>query len=266
MRSLCFEKSMTITDRSSLSDAVTVTTDAFIKDMIDPQNLVADHVIHRSPGDFPAKKGKAIFSVAQKEQDRASVTLHLYEPALIGIPALALQGWVDLVLAGHIAIDHDNAHRLNFSRSILPLINVSGMAIQVMRYLVYHLENGQKQAMAARLLLEMAHDRELLHYLLYRISPSKNDRENYDHLIPHHWTRAIVVCKKFQEYVVVSSLDRWSNSADTTSFWRSCNDYLLPEDVHLLKRLAEIAHSDHDNSYSDQLIAMFKAVRTNLLT
>ena len=265
MRLLRFEESMTIVDRQSLSDAVTVTIDAFVDDMIHPQPITAEHAIHSTSTSFPAKKEEVVFPVAHSDRGRSFITIHLYEPALFGIPALALQGWIDLILARHIISNHDNNHQFNFRRSILPLMNVSGMAKQVIRYLVFHLENGLKQAKSARLVLDMAHDQELLHYLLFRISPSKDDQDNYNHLIPHHWTRAIVVCKKFQEYAVVSLLQQRSQFGEITSFWRSSHDYLLPEDIYLLKRLADISNSENETSYSDQLITMFKVVHTHLL-
>ncbi len=232
-----------------------------------PEHPLAVHyIIHENLADFPGNKGEPILSHPQNKNDISPLTLHLYQPSLIDIPALALQGWLDLALAVQVIKCRPTEGRFNFKREILPLINVSGMATQVMRYLVFQLEISLQQVMAVKLILDMAHDQSLLYYFYFRIAPSEEDEKNYKNLVPHHWTRSIFLCKKLRQHTSVALLARQGEFVTLNSFWWSCHDYFLPEDRNLIEELAEISHRFEQMSFSDQLVAMFKKLKTHLLT
>ncbi len=134
-----------------------------------------------------------------------------------------------------------------------------------MRYLVSHLERGLKQAMAIQMVLDMTHGRPLLYYYYLNICPSQEDQSSYQHLVPHHWTRAIFICKKSGQHAAVALLARQGLFTELTSYWWACHNYILPEDRNLMEELADISHKFKEMRFSDQLVAMFQAVKTHLL-
>ena len=55
-------------------------------------------------------------------------------------------------------------------------------------------------------------------------------------------------------------------SGDLKSYWMKAHDYLLLEDITLLKILAGIPEELQDAHYSDKVAEMFKKVKIRLLT
>lgn len=227
--------------------------------------LAVDYVVHESLSPFPGRKGEAITSQSPTKTDISPLTLHLYQPDLIGIPVLALQGWLDLELAGQTVKYRPVKNRFNFKRDILPLINAGGMAIQVMRYLVFHLEASLNQVMAVRVVLDMAHAQSLFYYYYQTINPSDEEKRSYKNLVPHHWTRAIFLCSKLKDHAAVTLLARQGVFIELKTFWWSCHDYFLPEDKRMMEDLTDISHRFEKMPVSDQLVAMFKTVKLHLL-
>jgi len=134
--SLPIEPDSTISDAAALSEYASIFIAEFKESFSGEQPLSVDYTLHQSPSAFPGASDDQIPSCVYSQKRGARLNIHLYQPALIGIPTLALQGWLDLELASHVLTCRPDALQFNFRRDILPLIDVSGMAVQVMRYLL----------------------------------------------------------------------------------------------------------------------------------
>lgn len=259
------EPNATISDAEALSEYASNFISEFKNKFSEDRPLNVDCIIRQIPSGFTRTSDGQNLSPVYTQLEGSRLKIHLYRPALIGIPAMALQGWLDLELAYHVLNLRRDAFQFNFQRNILPLINVSGMALQVMRYLVSHLEAGLKQAMAVQMVLDMVHGQSLFYYYYWHIGPCEADKDSYRHLVAHHWTRAIFICKKSRDYVAVALLARQGLFAELKSYWWACHDYILPEDRHLMDELAAISHEFDQMRFSERLIAMFKTVQSYLL-
>lgn len=85
------------------------------------------------------------------------LTLHLFADVLVGLPRIVLQGAMDLELSLYTLRMHPRGLRFNFSRSILPLLPVSGMGVQIIRHLVLQIEDGVKRQLATQRLMNGRH-------------------------------------------------------------------------------------------------------------
>jgi hypothetical protein len=193
------------------------------------------------------------------------LTIHLCEEDLVGIPQLALQGWLDLELSGWVVKRQPELYRFNFRKDILPLFTVSGSAVQFTRHLVAHLEAGLKKYLATRMIIDMGHGLPQLYYYFLQINLSHSDRESYQRLVPHHWIRADFLCKKFKVYLCVALLADQGFSIALKSYWWDCHSYILPQDRALLEKLAAVPSLYAERSYSYKLVQIFAAVKRHLL-
>lgn len=221
--------------------------------------------LHRNPSPRLTEDANNMPLPVRSESDGRRIILHLSIPDLVGIPALALQGWLDFELASIIIRRQHTLYRYNFKQDILPLFQVSGMAVQFIRYLVFHLEDCLKRAISTDIIQKMEHGRPLAYYYYLMTAPSAEEKQSYQNLIPHKWTRAIFICKKSKDFVPVTLLDAGGYLPALASFWRRCHAYLLPEDLELMQDFVSAFLTNRQHRFADQIVAAFEAIKSSLL-
>ena len=256
----------TILNADDLAVQAAMSVEAFKAEFALSAPLNVSLSFHRNPSIRQAEGSDKMRPPVFSESDDHRVMLHLNIPDLVGIPTLALQGWLDFELAATVIRRQQTLYRYNFKRDILPLFQVSGMAAQFIRYLVSHLEDCLKRALRADMILNMNHGLPLAYFYYLITVPSAAEKRSYQKLVPHKWTRAIFVCKKSKEFVPVALLDAGGYLPTLASFWWRCHAYLLPEDRELIQRLAAAFLSHRRDRFSDQMVAAFEAVKSDLLT
>lgn len=220
---------------------------------------------HRDQANRLAEGAAKTTPPVYSESDDHRSVIHLSTPDLIGIPSLALQGWLDSELAAIVIQRRHTVYRYNFKREILPLFQVSGMAVQFIRYLVSHLEDCLKSAIRAEIIIGIEHGLPLAYYCYLMTAPSAEEKQDYQNLLPHKWTRAIFMCKKGKEFLPVALLDAGGYMPALASFWRRCHAYLQPEDRELLQKLAAAFRAHRQHRFSDQMAAVFEVIKSDLL-
>jgi hypothetical protein len=191
--------------------------------------------------------------------------LNLYEKDLIGIPPLVLQGWLDIEIFSYIIRKHNELHRFNFERDILPLYYVSGAAVQLMRYLVHQIDIGLRQALATNMILDAGHGLPLLYYYFYTIGPAEEDKEDYRRFFPHCWLKAIFLCKKFADFQSIYLLKSSGITPEIERYWWQCHSHLITEDRKFLEMLVSTTHQYRGETFAFRLVEIFKLVKTNIL-
>ncbi len=93
--------------------------------------------------------------------------------------------------------------KFNFSRSILPLMPVSGLGLQILRHLVLQIEEGLKRKMATRQLVDGRHGPAQIVYLFHQIAPPADEALACRRMADHAWMRALFLSRKFKEYAAV---------------------------------------------------------------
>jgi hypothetical protein len=193
------------------------------------------------------------------------LTIHLYEKDLMGISPLALQGWLNMELARrHLQVE-PSVFRVNFDKEFRHLINISGSGLQMVRHMVAHLETGLNNLIAAQMVIEMGNSMALLYYYTYKISPSIEEKENYQRFYPHQWIRAIFLCRKNKAFAPVALMANKGIAAELASYWWDCHAYILPEDKRFLETLFFLANQNPVKQFSKTLLDMFKFVKSQLL-
>ena len=192
------------------------------------------------------------------------LTIHLCEEYLMGISPLALQGWLDMELARrHLQVE-PSVYRFNFDKEIRPRTKISGSGLQMVRHMVAHLETGLRNLIAAQMIIEIGNSAALLHYYTYRISPSVEEKENYQRLFPHQWIRAIFLCRKNKRFAPVALLADKGIAVELASYWWNCHAYISQEDKRFLETLFSLANQNPVKQFSDNLVDMFKFVKSQL--
>ncbi|MFZ0135016.1 MAG: hypothetical protein WAK95_20945 [Desulfobacterales bacterium] len=261
-------QSMTPTDiilnADDLARRAAVFVAIFEKKLAPSAPLNATFAFHREPSSTEGSEQARPAVFSEWTDDR--IVIHLDVPSLVGIPSLALQGWLDFELAAIVVRRQPALYRYNFKRDIFPLFPVSGTAIQFIRYVVSHLEACLKRAGRTELILKMEHGQSLAYYH-YQTTATAADEEirSYRNLAPHKWMRAIYVSKKSKEFVPVALLDAGGCLPGIASLWWRCHAYLLPEDQKILQKVAAAFLSHRHDRFSEQMVAAFEAVRSDLL-
>jgi hypothetical protein len=262
---LPFDLSVTVSSVEVLSQLASRFIGEFEKRLSPDRPLDVDLVLHETRSGFTDPPTGCSRPMVLAKQEGTRTILHLCGPDLVGIPVSAFQGGLDLALAAVVLGRRKDEFQFNFRREILPLMNVSGTAKQVIRYLVFHLEAVVKQHKAVELVLDMAHGLPLCAYYYTLISPSNEDRENYGNLVPHHWTRAIFISKQCKEHTAVVFLAQQGIFAELEAYWWACHDYILPEDKRLMKELGRISNKTNPMGFSKRVVALFETIKSNLL-
>ena len=197
--------------------------------------------------------------------ENQKVTIYLRDEALLGIPQLALQGWLDMELARRQLELEPTTYRVNFDKEIRPLFYTGGSGLHLVRHMVVHLETSLKNLIAAQMVIEIGNGRPLLYYYTYKINPSIEETENYQRLFPHHWIRAIFLCKKNKGFAPVALLADKGIAAELESYWWDCHAYISPEDKRFLKTIFRLSNQNPVKHFSETLVEMFKFVKSQLL-
>ena len=255
----------TILNADDLALRASMFVEAFEEDIALSAPLNVSLSFHRNPSTPLAEGADKMRPPVFSESDNHRIIIHLNVSDLVGIPSLALQGWLDFELAAITIRRQHILYRYNFKKDILPLFQVSGMAVQFIRYLVFHLEDCLKRALCTDMILKMEHGLPLAYYYYMITAPSAEEKQSYQKLVPHKWTRAIFVCKKSKEFVPVSLLDTGGYLPLLASFWWRCHAYLQPEDRKLMQKLAAVFLSNRQHRFSDQMVAAFEAIKSDLL-
>jgi hypothetical protein len=255
----------TISNAEDLALRAATFAEAFEENVALSAPLNVSFSLHRNPS-TPLTEGvnqahPPVFS----ESDDHRIIIHLSIPDLVGIPSLALQGWLDFELAAIVIQRQHTLYRYNFKQDILPLFQVSGMAAQFIRYLVSHLEDCLKRALRTDMIIKMEHGLPLAYYYYLMTVPSAEEKQSYQNLVPHNWTRAIFICKLSKEFLPIAFLDAGGYLPTLASFWWRCHAYLLPEDRKLMQKLVAAFLSNRQHRFSDQIVALFDAIKSDLL-
>ena len=193
------------------------------------------------------------------------LTVHLDEKTLMGISPLALQGWLDMELARCQLALEPSTYQVNFNKKIRPLINVSGSGLHIVRHMVTHLEDSLKNLIAAQMVIAIGHGSSLLNSGHHKIGPSIEDADNYQRLFPHHWIRAIFLCKKSKAFMPVALLANTGIAMELESYWWNCHHYVLTPDKQFLKTLFILSKQNPVKYFSETLVEMFKVVKSEFL-
>ena len=193
------------------------------------------------------------------------LVLKLCVEKFTGMPALAFQGWLDLEIFSYVIQKQPELCRFNFQKDILPLFNVSGSAVQFIRYLIHQLELGLRQSIATEMILNAGHGLALVYYYYHSLPPAEKDKQDYQRLLPHLWLKAIYLSKKFGDFTSVYLLGRRGINSAIEPYWWRCHDHLIADDRALLKNMASTSHRYSEEPFALRLVEICKMVNTNLL-
>jgi hypothetical protein len=251
----------TISSPSELAELTTRFIDQFCSRMAFPSALNIQ--VDRHPKDDIDRSPYA--GPLHTTLENQKLTIHLYEKDLMGISPLALQGWLAMELARrHLQLE-PSVYQVNFDKKIRPLINISGSGLQMVRHMVAHLETGLKNLIASQIVIEMGNSMALLYYYTYKITPSVEEKENYQRLYPHQWIRAIFLCRKNMRFAPVALMADKGIAAELVSYWWTCHTYISPEDKRFLETLFYLSNQNPVKHFSETLVEMFKFVKSQLL-
>lgn len=241
--------------------------DEFLKKTVVYPPLVIELIFyptHRAFKEDP-KRSYAGTIFSERQEDRFSI--HLCKACLKDITYLALQGMLEREMALCIQKLQLEFYCCNFKREIFPIMPVTGLAENHMREVVEKLECALKNYLATQMLIEMRLGLPQVYFYFFKINPDIADPENYQVVIPHHWTRALFLCRKLIEFMSIFLLEKRNVDfcRDLKSCWLKYNDYLLPEDLNLLETLASLPDQQDSSPYPAKLVEMFKHVKTQLL-
>jgi hypothetical protein len=213
---------------------------------------------------YKAKTQMSHLGPIYSEKQDNCLTVHVCEAALKGIPLLALQGWLEQELTCCLLKLQPELYQFNFSKQILPLVRVSGSAVNLLRHMVEHLKHGLNRFLATRIIIDSGEGLSQVCFCLFKMDPSLEERDNYHRIIPHRWIRASFLCEKLKEFVSISLLaDRNIVFAmNLKSVWWKHHEYLTNEDRIFLEDLVIIPDKYSDAPYSMKLIEMFRKLQS----
>jgi hypothetical protein len=199
------------------------------------------------------------------EGDRVICTLKLAD--LTGVPQLALQGMVDMVLAKAIMERDSQRYHLNFSRQILPLFPVSGSGVNFIRYIVECLSKGLKQYIATKSLISIGHGPPQAHLLFFKMDFPREDVSTCQMVAPHSWTKAVFLCRRIETYMALRALSSHgvAFSIQLQEAWEQGHEYLTGEDRAFLNKLVSILEQSAESSFSELMVQLFLVVRDRYL-
>jgi len=258
------EKNLDNSAISSLSELAELTArfiDQFCSRMAFPSTVDIRVDRHQKNNNQRSSHVSPVYATLENQK----VTIYLRDEALLGIPQLALQGWLDMKLARRQLELEPTTYRVNFDKEIRPLFYTGGSGLHLVRHMVVHLETSLKNLIAAQMVIEIGNSRPLLYYYTYKISPSVEETENYQRLFPHHWIRAIFLCKKNKGFTPVALLAAKGIAAELESYWWNCHAYISPEDKRFLETLFYLSNQNPVKHFAETLVEMFKFVKSQLL-
>ena len=190
--------------------------------------------------------------------------IQMCEEDLMGIPVLALQGWINQVLSFHSLENEPEIIQFNFSDLIKPLFPTLGLAENIIRQLVEGLHSGMKAYLAARKVVDMGDALAQVHFYFYRINPNSEEMVNYQLMLPHQWIRLLFLSRKLEEFLPIYFLNNMGFSSELKFFWSKSHGYLLSADKNLLEELAMVTAGKTSKHFADTIIKMFLKLRPRL--
>ncbi|MFW6334368.1 MAG: hypothetical protein ACOC0W_03780 [Desulfosalsimonas sp.] len=137
--------------------------------------------------------------------------------------------------------------------------------MQFLRRIVSHLETVLKRVAATRMLMDLGRVDAQFYYHYYKIAPSAAEADDYRCMLPHKWTRALFLANKCKQYAPAALLDASGLLPGIRSFWWDGYSFLIAEDRATLEAMAEIATTDSEEQFSEQVKDLFQLLRTRLL-
>jgi len=193
------------------------------------------------------------------EIKNGELLIHLCEKALEGIPALALQGWLDWELGGFLLALCPEPFCYNFRELIHPFFPVRGSAENLVRDFVNRLDSGLKGYLVTKTAVNADHATAQLSFHFYRLQQDPKEAENYRLYAPHAWIRLLFLADRFKEYMPVCQLSHAGIAPNLKSIWWTFHEFLNKEDRELMEDLAEIPLRFKEEPYPVQLLELFKA-------
>jgi hypothetical protein len=186
---------------------------------------------------------------------------------LMAMDRLAVQGWLDQMISEWVFSLHPERTAINFNRQIHPLFPVSGSGINIIRFLLECLINGQRGNLISRQLIAPDHALPRLYFLQHLLDASSEEFPDYQMFRPYLWTRASFICRKLFLYLSLSALCRRdiAFSAFLNKLWWKRHHFLDPKDKEFLKRMAGISEEREEGPFAETMIEMFKLVRAAYL-
>jgi hypothetical protein len=232
---------------------------------LDPSLGARVHLRFHVKDDFPdpaPERRPPDCLIGRREGDR--LVVHVCCDRLAGTPLPALQAALDLELA-MFALDRDgSAFAFNFQKKILPSVNVSGSAVQLIRKMVWHLEKALKLQSATRLVLDLDRGMPQVFHYFNVLNRSAGERRDYARMQRHDWMRGLFLCRKGELYLSVFLLQQAGLSPELVSFWQQSHPFLLPHDRRFLDLLARQALENSEQPFAGRLVQLFALVRSHL--
>jgi len=198
---------------------------------------------------------------AKTGEQRLALDLHV--SSLGGLSVDVLQAALDLELAGALVGARPEVNTFNFSRTVLPLFPVTGTALQLVRHLTAHLEEGLKGMMAVQMLVAMGHAPAQLVHWYHRLGPSDEQAQRYRSMQPHAWIKALWLCRQWRLFAPIGVLTK-SGLPALARFWWDCHGYVSAEDRRFMDTLFHLAKPE-ETGFSQTLVGLFKQVRDSYL-
>ena len=200
--------------------------------------------------------------IFESEDDQGMI--QICEEDLLGIPVLALQGWINQVLSYHSLENEPEILQFNFSDLIKPLFPTLGLAEDIIRQLVKGLHSGMKAYLATRKVVDMGDALAQVHFYFYRINLNSEEMINYQLMLPHQWIRLLFLSRKLEEFLPIYFLNNMGFSSELKLFWSKSHGYLLSADRNLLEELAMVTVGKAIKHYADTIVKMFLKLRPRL--
>jgi len=200
--------------------------------------------------------------IFESEDDQGMI--QICEEDLLGIPVLALQGWINLVLSYHSLENEPEILQFNFSDLIKPLFPTLGLAEDIIRQLVKGLHSGMKAYLATRKVVDMGDALAQVHFYFYRINLNSEEMINYQLMLPHQWIRLLFLSRKLEEFLPIYFLNNMGFSSELKLFWSKSHGYLLSADRNLLEELAMVTTGKARKHYAETIVKMFLKLRPRL--
>jgi len=200
--------------------------------------------------------------IFESEDDQGMI--QICEEDLLGIPVLALQGWINQVLSYHSLENEPEILQFNFSDLIKPLFPTLGLAEDIIRQLVKGLHSGMKAYLATRKVVDMGDALAQVHFYFYRINLNSEEMINYQLMLPHQWIRLLFLSRKLEEFLPIYFLNNMGFSSELKLFWSKSHGYLLSADRNLLEELAMVTTGKARKHYAETIVKMFLKLRPRL--
>jgi hypothetical protein len=195
-------------------------------------------------------------------------TLHIsiHPENILGIPAGALQGWLELEITQALFTADSDLYTFNFRNQIQPLMPVAGSSLYFIRELAEGLSRSLKKLDAAKFIMRIDRGLPQVYFYFFLLAPTGEERELYKNLLPHNWTRASHLCRRLPDYIALSCLaDKGVGFSQLLlSEWPQQLG-LIRADRVFIEEVAFVARQYHGDGFSVQLVEMFKILRDSLL-